>query len=288
MRSLVRIPVMFLCCLLLAHCSHDSCLYTTDLRLPEPDVVIPNLVSDISIGYGQTVLIAEDDLYITFKHVMEGRCPIGAACFWEGQATTEFRIDVPGKRPTIVKPVIRPSSEPGKSPDMTDYGRGYSFTLLQLDPYPSIEHDYVPEDYSAILMVEKVSDDVPVDLIIPTWSPPGLLQDDPVVVREGSIDGDVLRLIVMHSGGCGDHAFKLFWRPTFIESYPVQTDLFLQHVNLGDFCEAIITTELFFDIREITERCAAGHDEYEDIILNVYGYFEDEPGERISVTYSPE
>lgn len=288
MRTLARIALTLICCLPLVNCSDDSCICPCGQDLPQPDIVVKDLEADISIGYGQTVLVEEENLYITFIHVTEGRCPFEVDCFWEGQAATAFRIDLPGRGPSTVTPIIRPSSEPGKTPDMTDYTWGYSFTLLRLDPYPDLEHDYDPEDYSAILMIGKVSNGVRIDRVIPTSSPPGLLQRDPVVVREGTITGNVLTLTVSRGGGCGDHAYKLYWSPAFMESYPVQTNLFLQHVNLGDFCEAFITTQGSFDIREIAERYAAGYGGFDDIILNVYGYFEDEPGDRISVTYSPE
>ena len=288
MRSLMRVPLLVICCLFLVHCSDDTCICPNGQNLPEPDIIVTDLGEDITIGYEQTVLIEEENLYVTLTGISEGRCPTGALCFWEGQAVTEFRILVPDRRSTTVTPIIRPSSESGTSPDMTDCALGYSFTLLRLEPYPHVEHDYAPEDYTALLRIARIGNGGPIDRIIPTWTPPGRLQRDPVTVRGGTIDDDILTLTVSYGGGCGDHAFKLYWRPAFMESYPVQTNLFLQHVNLGDFCEAIITTEISFDIREIAEEYGDVYGVFDDIILNIYGYFEGDPTNGIQITYSPE
>lgn len=294
MRSLMRIPLMLICCLLLVQCSDDSGVCPDVLHLPEPDIIVPHLSGDKTIEFGQTILISNESLYITFTEVTEGRCPTGALCFWEGEAVAAFWVVVPDKRPVRVTPAIRPSSEPMQSPETIEDALGYRFVLIRLDPYPDIDHLQPDEDYVAVLRVidmrkhGKILPKIPPDPVISTWRQPIVFQRDPVSVLEGSIADDVLMLRVSHGGGCGDHAYKLFWRPGFMESYPVQTNLFLQHVNIDDFCEAIIAPVYYFDIREIAERYAAGYGGYDDIILNIYGYFEDEPGDRISVTYSPE
>ena len=288
MRSLPRASLVIISCLFLASCSDDTCVGTYGLRTPEPDIIAPDLSEDITIGYGETVLIEEENLYVTLTGISEGRCPIGALCFWEGQAVTEFHVVVPDQRSSTVRPIIRPSSEPGTSPETTDYALGYGFTILQLDPYPDLEHDYDPEDYTAVLRIFRFEEDGPVESIIRTELPPGRLQHDPIIVREGTIQGDILTLTVSYGGGCGNHRFTLFWNPSFMESYPVQTNLFLQHDNLGDFCEAIITTAISFDIREIANEYRDVYGGYDDIILNVYGYFEGDPANGIQVTYSPE
>jgi hypothetical protein len=76
-------------------------------------------------------------------------------------------------------------------------------------------------------------------------------------------------------------------RPRFTESHPAQADLFLQHVSAHDLCEAYISSQVSFNIRPVAELYAHVYGEYDDIVLNVFGYFDDEPAGKISVTYSP-
>jgi hypothetical protein len=292
--SLLRVSLILVCCLMLVQCSDDSCVRPGPLDLPEPDVTVPQLLGDKTLEFGQTILISQESLYITFGDVSEGRCPTGALCFWEGEAVSAFWIVVPDRRLARVELAIRPSSEPMRSPETIGDALGYRFMLVRLDPYPDCDHRHPDEDYVAVLRVFKMkkrgkSEPIsPPDPVIISSYPPIWFQRDPVTVLNGSIKNDALTLLVSHGGGCGKHAYKLFWRPGFMESYPVQTNLFLQHVNISDPCEAIITPVCHFDIREIAERYAAGYGGFDDIILNIYGYFEDEPGSRIQVTYSPE
>jgi hypothetical protein len=286
MRSILRISSLLLCCLLFVHCSDDS-VCRCDWYPPLPDVTVPDLNVDIPIGYGKTVLVEDEDLYITFTDLTEGRCPIGAVCFWEGQAVTKFQVVVPDKNPRIVTTIIRPSGDPDTNPEMTDYAFGYSFTILELEPYPDIDRPYDPSEYVAVLRIES-NDNEDVDRLYKTTTHPSRLQRDPVTVIEGSIEGDVLTLTVQYGGGCGNHRLRLYWRGDWLESYPVQTSLFVQHVNIDDPCEAIISEERSYSIREIADDYRDVYGGYDDIILNVYGYFEDEPDQNISVTYSPE
>lgn len=286
MRSIMRISGIILCCLLLVHCSEDT-ICRCERIVPVPDVTVPDLGGNISIEYGETVLVEDEDLYITFTDLTEGRCPFDVDCFWEGQAVTTFQAVVPGKRPRIVTTIIRPSGDPDTSPEMTDYALGYSFTILELDPYPDIDHPYDPEEYVAVLRIESDDDD-DIDGLYKTTINPSRLQRDPVTVHAGSIEGDVLRLTVLYGGGCGHHRLRLYWRGDWLESYPVQTSLFVQHVNIDDLCKAIVRDDRSYSIREIAEDYRDAYGGYDDIILNVYGYFEDEPDQKISVTYSPE
>ncbi len=286
MRSIIRISGVLLCCLLFVHCSEDT-VCRCDRIVPIPDVTVPDLSANVPIGYGETVLVEDEDLYITFADLTEGRCPTGAECFWEGQAVTTYQAVVPGKSPRIVTTIIRPSGDPDTNPEMTDHALGYSFTILELTPYPDIDRPYDPSEYVAVLRIESDDDD-DLDRLYKTTTHPSWLQRDPVTVHEGSIEGDVLTLTVLYGGGCGDHRLRLYWRGDWLESYPVQTSLFVQHVNINDPCRAIVSDERSYSIREIAEDYRDVYGGYDDIILNVYGYFENYPDQEISVTYSPE
>ena len=242
------------------------------------------------IGYNQVALIKEENLLIKFENVEEGRCPTGARCFWEGQATGGFLLVKPGEGRATAKPIIRPSMRPGTDEywQLADDALGYRLFLSELDPYPHIENPIDPKDYVAKLRVEKISESCGRDEVCYTWTPPCSLQKDPVTVRRGELYEDILTLSVTFGGGCGAHEFRLFMQPAFLKSFPAQASLFLQHTDLGDPCDAIISEEISFNIRSIAELYRCRYGDYAEIILNVYGYFIDVPENKITLSYTPE
>ena len=59
------------------------------------------------------------------------------------------------------------------------------------------------------------------------------------------------------------------------------------HEDNGDACKAIVSETLRFDLTPVLDlhRELFGRDD--EIILNVYGFFEGEPGEKVEVRYVP-
>ena len=101
--------------------------------------------------------------------------------------------------------------------------------------------------------------------------------------------GNVLQLEVSHSGGCGEHDFALFMSPaTFAESNPVQASLWLQHQDRDDPCDGIVVQTLTFDLRPVAGLHQQVYGRKDPIQLNVYGFFQGEPGEAISLTWTAE
>lgn len=289
MKLTIRLTVLLLISIAFLGCSDTTITGSlTRDRNPDWDIIVPNLGEDIELGYGQTVFILSENMEIEFSSVLvESRCPKGARCFWEGQADIELWLKKPDRNPVPAVPSISPGKDPDSNPHYSAFALGYKISLMILDPYPNVRVDVEPEDYIATLRIRKCPD--PTDRRVHfTWAFPASLQIDPVSVISGTISGDMLTVKASHSGGCREHDFKLFMRPVFMESYPVQANLFLQHIDPDDPCDAIITEDVSFDIRPIAELYREGYGGYDDIILNVYGYFEDEPGEKIRVTYSPE
>jgi hypothetical protein len=76
----------------------------------------------------------------------------------------------------------------------------------------------------------------------------------------------------------------LFARPVFMESYPVQMNLYIRHKNLGDFCEAIVEETVCFDSRRIGELYEGVYGDCDDIILNILDSCMDDPDEKFVVT----
>jgi len=172
--------------------------------------------------------------------------------------------------------------------DLTASAEGYRITLLDLQPENAnmLSGPYV--DYRATLLVESAiiengyrivhfSDDDPTDLM-----------EDPFALDSVYIDGDILTLEVYYSGGCVEHDFTLFMSPSaFMESYPVQANLYLRHIDHDDACDGYFEVPVGFKISRIAQLYYQMYGQYDDIILNVYDYYTDTPGNYISVIYSP-
>jgi len=95
-------------------------------------------------------------------------------------------------------------------------------------------------------------------------------------------------LSITYSGGCNEHEFSLYMSPAaFLESYPVQVNLYLKHNGNDDACDALISEEVSFNLRLIAEWYKISYGHYDEIIINVFDYFEDEPGKKLSESYFP-
>lgn len=101
--------------------------------------------------------------------------------------------------------------------------------------------------------------------------------EDPASIQEASIQGDQLSLKVTYSGGGKKHDFTLFASEGFLESSPVQAELFLSHYAHGDSCEALITEELLFNLSPLKKLYKSMYQDNGPILLRIY-----EPGETDS------
>ncbi len=92
----------------------------------------------------------ENKMYICLESVInDSRCPTGAYCFWEGNATVRFRLDKGDNKPLL----FDLNTHRGFTADTII--SGYKFSLAGLDPYPTLNHKTDPKDYKAQLVIEK-------------------------------------------------------------------------------------------------------------------------------------
>lgn len=255
---------------------------------PGADIVVTDLTDTIVLGFGQTVYVESERLWIRFTDMIgDSRCPENAYCIWPGQAEIELALKKRGGMEDLVALVLNPYGNPLDEPELFECSYGYRIYFLFLDPYPIAGRPIPDESYTAWIYLEQDRGCCPEGEVCFTWVSPCLLQRDWVTVNGVSIEGDELTVGVSYSGGCREHGFKLYMQPTFAESNPVQTNLYLSHNGNGDPCRALISESLTFDIRKIAELYYEQYGSYDDIILNVFGYFTDQPGDAQSVTYSP-
>ena len=122
--------------------------------------------------------------------------------------------------------------------------------------------------------------------VIITNQPPNAIQLDPFDLEDIEIEGDSITLNITYSGGCKEHCFSLYMTPAaFLESYPVQANLYLRHNSNGDACEALVNESVSFNLRPIAELYKTAYGKYDEIILNVYEY---KSNNKMSAGYFPE
>jgi hypothetical protein len=94
---------------------------------------------------------SENKTYLCFESVLnDSRCPRGVYCFWEGNASVQFKFQKYDSKPVI----FDLNTHKGFTND-TIIDR-YKFTLLGLTPYPVTYHIIKQKDYRAKILVERL------------------------------------------------------------------------------------------------------------------------------------
>lgn len=273
---------------LLISCSGDRSVSTTDDPLPG-DLSRAN---PFVLRRGETTTLEELGLQVKFESVIsESRCPLNAYCFWPGMAEIQLRvIECRTDTHYVAVSII------GSYPEVPYEGLlpvdtlGYRFTLLHLFPYPG-STDYTPNvDYIATLSVYPYEpmDSIDGEIRITCQSPQSL-QDDIFFLDTVYVTGDVITLRIGYSGGCVEHDFELYMSPAaFLESCPPQANVYLRHDDHDDMCDGWFIRDLSFDLRPVMCLRDIMYDDPVPILLNVYYYFDTNPGKRVRVLYNPD
>jgi hypothetical protein len=95
------------------------------------------------------------------------------------------------------------------------------------------------------------------------------LYEDPAWIQDAEIQGDSLMLVVEASGGCAEHDYELFGCHCFMESFPVQTNVYLSHDAHNDPCEALIIDTLRFDLAPLKDVFLTYYPTDETVILRI-------------------
>ncbi len=121
--------------------------------------------------------------------------------------------------------------------------------------------------------------------VIITDAPPESIQLDSFGLAGIAIVEDTITLNVTYSGGCKEHGFSLHMSPaSFLESSPVQANLYLRHNGNGDACEAFIHKTVSFNLRPIAELYKSLYGNYDEIAINV---FEHKSSNKARAAYVP-
>ncbi|MDD5339278.1 MAG: hypothetical protein PHG35_07730 [Dehalococcoidales bacterium] len=110
--------------------------------------VAASLGEEFTLKVGQTANVIDEDLTINFEAVTsDSRCPTGAQCIWEGEATCNMVITYQGAETEVV------FTQPGSSTGQVTFQQ-YTFSF-QLKPYPQVDQQIDDCDYYLDLTVSK-------------------------------------------------------------------------------------------------------------------------------------
>jgi hypothetical protein len=113
---------------------------------------INNLIvgEKISLAINDCLYDPENLFYFCFDSVInDSRCPTGAYCFWEGNVTVRFSFKKFDSRPVV----FDLNTHKGFTNDTIV--SGYKISLLNLNPYPALNHKINQDDYKAEILIEK-------------------------------------------------------------------------------------------------------------------------------------
>jgi hypothetical protein len=273
------LTVIVLAALVTAGCNDNPVTPADQFSLGEP----------FTVREGQKIYSHSEKLTIQFNNVAyDGRCPIGVKCFWEGLAELDIGVIPDGSKGINVRAGITGSG------DGLEYrAEAYEYTIIvkTLEPYPfslEIMMPIVPLPYMATLTIEKdIHYPDIVKPVIITDAPPDSLQQDPFELSGLAIIGDTLNMLVRYGGGCKRHYFWLYMSPSvFMESEPVQANLYLKHFANNDMCEAYVADSLKFNLAPIRDLYEQMYGPQGSIRLNLFEYFTNQPGDFDTVLYS--
>ena len=123
----------------------------------------------------------------------------------------------------------------------------------------------IPIDVSTTIQIFPDQNDIP-------------LHSDPAGIMDVELESDTLMLVAQAGGGCAEHDYLLFGCHCFMESFPVQTNVFLSHDDHDDPCDAIVIDTLRFDLTPLKEVFLSYYPTDETVILRIH-----EPGIELPI-----
>jgi hypothetical protein len=258
------------------------------------DIEPGQLGESFSLLEGQSIAIPSENLTVTFERVvLDSRCPADpeAYCTWEGIAEIELQLAREGEEPLAVRatiPGLTSVSDTSRH-QMMRVGR-YSVVLRQLTPQPTVRQPR-NEEYRAVIELDIIDGSEPVSYpqVRITDISPSSIHIAPFFLDTVTVTTDTISLDIGYGGGCQPHYFFLYMSPSaFMESHPVQANIYLRHVDNDDMCEAYIQESVAFDLRPMADLYWQEYGQYDPIVLNVHEYLGDGTGRVIQVTYEPQ
>lgn len=153
MRAFRRAAPSFMLTVLLTACGGSPA--PADLEGGDPGPAyqsVPGSIDrDLVLRVGEVAVFAAEGLAVTFVGVVsDSRCPKEAVCVWEGSAEVRLRAEPRGAASTEVVLHTHPSL--GTASRIAD---AYLLTLLEVQPYPSVQADPAGESVTATIRLTR-------------------------------------------------------------------------------------------------------------------------------------
>jgi hypothetical protein len=90
---------------------------------------------------------------------------------------------------------------------------------------------------------------------------------DEATIRDASIVGDSLTMLVAFGGGCKTHDFKVISNGAMMKSMPPQVNVILSHNAHEDMCEALLTQDVTVSLEPLKQQAISG-----GVVIHVKGF----------------
>ena len=105
---------------------------------------------------------------------------------------------------------------------------------------------------------------------------PDAAASDAFRLLEVSVSGDQLEIEVEYGGGCREHLFEIIADPNaFLESDPVQANIYMTHESNNDLCRALVRKKLTFSLQPLKEAFRALYPNANSLTLNIHRFRSD-------------
>ncbi len=261
---------------------------------------IVEMEEPFNLDYYQTAHVRDEGLAITFTGTtVDLRDPTHPEYFFPGYAEATFKLNQGGIPEQLLTLGITGAPSEEDCTRHRVFWNGYYFELRSLYPDPMIQPAHrqatppMPPTRAGLKITRSAPPDSLTGTVIFTDFFSGLPHDEYDLV-DAVIGSDTLILSVEYGGGCKNHYFFLYMAPgAFAESNPVQANLYLRHYKNDDNCRGAecdggrcwVSKRLRFDLTPIRELHEQAYGTSGPIILNLFKYFDNEPGEKLTLTY---
>jgi hypothetical protein len=115
---------------------------------------------------------------------------------------------------------------------------------------------------------------------------PEALESDGFRLLDAKIEGDLLEIQVEYGGGCRVHQLEMVANPAaFMESEPIQSNIYLSHESHNDPCKALVRKKITFSLKPLKEVFLELYPARDSLILNIHGFHLNEEQRMITVPY---
>lgn len=224
----------------LLSCSNDSEPTSPDSRqisLAKSDSVVVNL------KYNQNAVINKE-FGIKFVGVTaDSRCPANSNCKWAGDGETKIVLIKDG----VSNEYSLHTTLERKEIIFSDY----KIVLKTLNPYPESVGEIKQEEYNVELVISYSNENEKTIQLIDEND--AVIKHDILSANNVSCDNDTIIFNITYAGGCKEHIINLYAYKTIEKSNPAKVTIVLSHDANDDYCEALITREIKFDLATLKE-----------------------------------